>query len=101
MNRPSQFEGPLAEGRDLLAVGDEEERDAILLVELLEQSEHLPARYRVEGPGGLVGQDKLGIRDQGPRDGHPLLLPSGELLWHAQGPVSHAQPVEQLLRLLS
>ena len=34
MNRPPLARGPLAEGRDLLAVGDEEERDAILLVEL-------------------------------------------------------------------
>ena len=50
-------------------------RGAIPLpVQLLEESQHIPAGAGVQGAGGLVGQDQAGVSGQGPGDGNPLLL---------------------------
>ena len=59
-------------------MGDEDHRIP-LLVELLEEAQHLPSRAGVQGASGLVGQDDGGVPRQGPGDGHPLLLAAGEL----------------------
>ena len=49
----------------------------------LEQGQHVGAGPAVQVAGGLVGQDQGGLGHQGPGDGHPLLLPAGELVGHA------------------
>jgi len=48
-------------------------------VELLEQVHDGLALAGVEVAGGLVGQEELGVGDDGPRDADQLLLPAGEL----------------------
>ena len=49
-----------------------------------EEAEQLGARPRVEGTGGLVGEDDLRARGQRPGRGDALLLATGEL----RGPVA-------------
>jgi hypothetical protein len=49
-------------------------------VEGEEELEDLGARLRVQVPGGLVGEEQRGLRDERPGDRHPLLLSAGELV---------------------
>jgi hypothetical protein len=48
-------------------------------IQLLQQSHHLTAGQRVQGPGRLIGKYQHRIVDQGARNGHALLLAAGEL----------------------
>ena len=48
-------------------------------VQLVHQVQHIAGGTRVEVAGGLVGQDQVGLGDQRPGHGHPLLLPTGQL----------------------
>ena len=59
-------------------MGDEDHR-VPLPVELLEETQHLPAGAGVQGAGGLIGQDHRGVPRQSPGNGDPLLLAAGEL----------------------
>ena len=63
-------------------------------VELGEEFHYLLAVLGVEVTGGLVGEDELGIGDDGAGDGHPLLLTSGELLWEVGGAVGDVHALE-------
>src|ERR1035437_3760897 len=49
-------------------------------VDPVQQAHDLQARGRVEVARGLVGQQNRRLVDEGPRDRHPLLLASGELV---------------------
>ena len=48
------------------------------LVDLLEEAEDVEGEHGVEVASGLVGQHDGGLGDDGPRDGHALLLAAGE-----------------------
>ena len=63
----------------LLVVGDKDEGDPRLLLNLLQLHLHVLAQLQVQGPQGLVQQQDLGLVGQSPGDGHPLLLSPGEL----------------------
>ena len=60
-------------------VGDEDDGDALVLVELLEHFKDLLAGVGIEVPRRLVGEEHLGAVDERPRDGDALLLAAGEL----------------------
>ena len=62
----------------LLVVGDKDEGDARLLLDLFQFHLHVLAQLQVQGPQGLVQQQDLGAGHQGPGDGHPLLLAAGQ-----------------------
>src|SRR5215216_4720720 len=80
---------PAAEpGRDPGVVGDHDHRDPAVGVEAGQQLQHLVARARVEVAGGLVGQQHGRLGDQGPGNGHALLLAAREL----GGPVLEPVP---------
>ena len=65
---------------DVHLVGDEDDGDAALDVEALEDAHHLDAGPRVEVAGRLVGQDDRGLVDQRARDRHALLLAARQLV---------------------
>ena len=60
-------------------VADEEVGGLQLLLQADQQVDDLRPRRRVQRRGGLVQHDQLGVRDDGARDAHPLLLPGAEL----------------------
>ncbi|MCR6657697.1 MAG: hypothetical protein NVV63_18240 [Opitutus sp.] len=60
-------------------MGDLDDGDAILLVELLEELHDLAALVGVQVAGGFVGEDDRGFGDQRAGDAHELLLTAGEL----------------------
>src|SRR5215469_5231832 len=60
-------------------VGDHDDGLAELAHAAAEQVQDLRAGAGVEVAGGLVGEDDFRPADQGTRDGHPLLLPAGQL----------------------
>ena len=54
--------------------------DKAVAAELLQDFHDLNGGFGVEGAGGLVGQDDLGVVHDGARDGHALHLTAGELV---------------------
>src|SRR3990170_280504 len=60
-------------------VGDEDEREALLLVEALHEGDDLLRRLRVEVPRGLVREDDVRLVHEAPGDRHSLLLPAAQL----------------------
>ena len=65
---------------DVVLVRDQQDRDAVLLVETLEDLHHLDAGPRVEVAGRLVGQHDRRVVDQRAGDRHALLLAAGQLV---------------------
>lgn len=61
------------------SVGDDDDGDvAVVGGELVDLLLDEVLALAVEGAGGFVEDEDLGLLDQGPGDGDPLLLPSGE-----------------------
>ena len=63
----------------LLVVGDEDARDADLIVEASQPAPQLLPDLGVEGPEGLVEQEDPRLDGEGPGQGDTLALPSREL----------------------
>ncbi len=61
-------------------VGDHEDGGGEVLVEVAEGFEELAGGFGVEGAGGFVGEDDLGIGDDGAGGGDTLFLAAGELV---------------------
>ena len=74
-------------------MGDEHD-GAPLPVELFEQLKHRLTRPPVQVAGGLVRQQQRRVQRQRPGDGHPLLLPAGQL----GGPVPRVGEKAHLLQ---
>ena len=68
---PAEHETPI--GKDVY------KRQIPLLIQLLEEPQHLPARPGIQRAGGLIRQNDRGIPRQRSCDGYPLLLTAGEL----------------------
>ena len=62
-------------------MGHEDHRGAEPLLQALELHAHLVAQERVEVRERLVEEQHAGLGDEGPAEGHPLLLTAGELAW--------------------
>jgi hypothetical protein len=61
-------------------VGDEQVRQPALALQVVQQVQDLGLHRHVEGAGGFVEDDQLGVEGQGPRDRDPLALAAGELV---------------------
>ena len=66
-------------------------------VEVRRSVQDFLAGLLVEVAGRLVGQEQLGLGDQGPGDGGPLHLAAGELARLVRQAVAEADHVEQFL----
>ena len=55
-------------------MGDDDHGDVQLLVDVPDQLQYLPGGLGVQGTGGLVAQQNLGVGGQGTGNGHALLL---------------------------
>ena len=84
---------------DVHLVRDEQDGQAELPVEVAQQLEDRAGGLRVEGAGGLVGEQHLGVAGQGAGDADALLLAAGELGRVVLGLVGEADEVEQFERL--
>jgi hypothetical protein len=74
-------------------VRDEQDGEAELAVEVAQQLEDRAGGLRVQGAGGLVGEQHLGVAGQRPGDADSLLLTAGELGGVAAGLVGEADQV--------
>ena len=84
---------------DAEIVGDEQHRHAGLGLEITEELENLGLDGDVEGGGGLVGDEQVGLVGERHRDHHPLSLAAGELVGIGAEPalgVADADLLEQL-----
>ena len=77
-------------------MGDDDEGDAALPVELEQEVLDHRAGGRVEVARGLVGEDHGGVVDQGPGDRDPLLLPARQVGGTAGGLLRHVQALEHV-----
>ena len=76
---------------------DEQVGEAELVLQVLEQVEHLGADRDVERAHRLVEHDELGVERQGAGDADALALPAGELVRVALGVLGvEAHRVQQL-----
>ena len=78
-------------------VGDDDHRDAQIPVQLLEQGQDGLGGGGIQGGGGLVAEEHLGICGKGPGNGHPLLLAAGELGGVRALPILQAHDLQKLL----
>jgi len=62
-------------------VCDEQIRNAKLLLQVLQQIDHLRLHRHVERGNRLVTHDQLWLRRQGSRDANTLPLTAGKLMW--------------------
>ena len=81
---------------DVGVMGDQNNGDAFLFVESPEKFQHFFTGLGVEVAGGLIGEQDGGIIDQGPGNGHPLLLPAGELRRFVVQAIPQPYPLEQV-----
>ena len=85
---------PLRVARHALVVRDEDDGQALLLVEPLQHPQHFLGRARVEIPGRLVGEQQFRAVDECPGDGYALLLAArerGRLVVHTVGQADEPQ----------
>jgi hypothetical protein len=82
---------------DCPVVGDHDDGEALVAVELFQEGEDFAAGFLVEVAGGLVGEKELGLGDQGAGDGGALHLASGELARLVGEAMAEADEVEELL----
>ena len=60
-----------------------------------QQGEDIRGRRGVQVAGRLVGEQQVGLGDQGPGDRDPLLLAAGQLARPVLDPVAEANPVQR------
>jgi hypothetical protein len=72
-----ESDNPLRIPGDIGLVSHQDNRDASLPVQPLEDSHDIEACTGIERAGWFVGEDDLWIVDQTPRDCHSLLLSTG------------------------
>ena len=75
----AQLEGSLPVRRREGVVGDHDDGQPSLRVQLEEDVEDRPAGLRIEVAGGFVREDETRLRDQRAGDRHALLLAAGKL----------------------
>lgn len=78
---------------------DEQDGQAQLPVQVAQQLEDGAGGLRVEGAGGLVGEQHLGVAGESAGDADALLLTAGELGREGLRLVGETDQVEQLQRL--
>ena len=66
--------------------------------ELLQDIHDLDRGLGIEGAGGLVGEDDLGVVNDGAGDGHALHLPARELVRPLAQVLAEAHAPKRLLR---
>ena len=78
-------------------MGNDNDGDAKLLVDLSQKLQHLLGGVRVEGAGGLVRQQKLRISGQRSGNTDALLLATGQLLRVVVTAIAQTNELQQLL----
>ena len=83
-------------------VGDQQQTQLALALQVLEQVQHLLLNRHIKCRGGLIGDQKVGFSGQCHRDHHALLLAATHLEWVAVNPAlglgdaNPAQPIDGL-----
>ena len=77
-------------------VGNDNHRNAHFAVDLLDQLQNGVGGVGVQGTGGFVTQQHLGVGGQGTRNGNALLLPAGKLRRVSVRLVRQANQLQQL-----
>ena len=74
----------------LVVVGDHDDSLAQIGVQAFEQGHDVGGGHPVQVAGGFVGHDDVRVGDDGPGDGHALLLAAGKLVGLVVGAVGQA-----------
>ncbi len=98
--RPSSISTTWSSGLNEPAiVGDDDQGATALLLLLAQECEDFVAPLVIEVARRLVGEQHLRVLDQGPRDGHALLLSTGKLRGLVLEPVAQPDLAENLFGL--
>ena len=85
-------------------VGDQQHGHVVFALQFAQKTQDLSLHGHIEGGGGLVGDQQLGLAGQRHGDHDPLALPAGELVGiglHALGRRGDTDPVQQFHHLRS
>ena len=82
-------------------VGDQDDGDAVLPVQLAHDRHDLAPSLRVEHGGGLVEHHAARHHGDHARDGHALLLPAGQAVRRLRAVFVHADGLERLVHALA
>ena len=87
---------PFGGSGDVGVMSDQNNGHAFLFVELPEEFQDFFTGLGVEVAGGLIREQDGGIIDEGPGNGHPLLLPAGELRGFVVQALPQADALQQV-----
>ena len=79
-------------------MGDEQHRQAVIVLKLLQQFQNLRLNGNIKRGGGLIGDQQLGFVGQGHRNHDALPLPAGQLMREGAKPpfgIADAHLIEQ------
>jgi len=74
-------------------VGDHNDGDVALFGDFAQHLDHIDRPDHIQGGGGFVGEDDVGVVTQRPGDGGALVLAAGELAGHGVGFVAIIPPL--------
>jgi hypothetical protein len=96
----NQLDGSICHLGDTQIVSNHDYSEVLLRVQAAQQVQDLTSRAVVEVSGGFVGQQDLGVANEGPGDGGTLHLPPRQLARSMAETVTEANQVEQVLGFL-
>lgn len=82
-------------------VGDEDDGDALITIQILEHLEDFLGGLGIEVAGGLIGKEDGGTIDESAGDGDALLLTTGELAWGVVHALAEADFAEEFLAAIA
>ena len=87
----------VGDGREGGVVGDDDHGAARGSAGVLQKLQDGAPRFEVEGAGGLIAEQELGVFRQGAGDGHALLLTAGKLAREVAHALGKAHGIQHLI----
>ena len=89
-----ELQDTIAAARECAVMRDEHQRAARAAIEIEQKVGDALAGRCIQVAGRFVRKQDGGVRHERPCDGHPLLLPAGQLVGQVGGPVRQPDPVQ-------
>ena len=80
-------------------MGHQQNRPMILLIQFMQKRHHLFTGFFIQVSRRFIAKQHLGIVDERPGNGNPLLLSAGKLSRIMLEPIHNAQPLGDLFKL--
>ena len=92
-------DGSIACSSKLRVMGHQQNRPMILLIQFMQKRHQLFTGFFIQVSRRFIAKQHLGIVDERPGNGNPLLLSAGKLSRIMLEPINNAQPLGDLFKL--